>query len=125
MKEHDRLDSILKEYHELQELLAQPDVMANGKQYQEYMKKFARISKIAEKIEEFRKLEKEIEYLKDTIDDPDPEMAVMAEEELNSAVEQFEKLEEVLNLMLVPPDPFDDKRRIVCVRAVRGSAKAE
>ncbi len=119
-----KLNNILEEYIELRDSLSDPDLIKDKKKYQEHMKRFARISKLAEKINEYFDLEKEIEYLKQTSDDSDPELAAMALEEIEGIQKRFLRVEEDLNEMLIPPDPLDEKNIIMEIRAGTGGDEA-
>ncbi|MDD3626629.1 MAG: peptide chain release factor 1 [bacterium] len=124
MEKNEKLDDILKEYRELRETISDPELMKDSKKYREQMKRFSRISKIAEKINEFREMLKERDYLQKTTDDSDPELAEMAIEELTNIEDRIQKSEEELNMMLIPPDPFDDKNIIIEIRAGTGGEEA-
>ncbi len=119
-----KLNNILEEYIELRDSLSDPDLIKDKKKYQEHMKRFARISKLAEKINEYFDLEKEIEYLKQTSGDSDPELAAMALEEIEGIQKRFLRVEEDLNEMLIPPDPLDEKNIIMEIRAGTGGDEA-
>lgn len=118
------LNKILEEYIELRDSLSDPELIKDKKRYQEHMKRFARISKLAEKINEYFDLEKEIEYLKQTSNDSDPELAAMALEEIEGIQKRFFKVEDTLNEMLIPPDPLDEKNVIMEIRAGTGGDEA-
>ncbi len=124
MEHLDKLNKILEEYIKLRDSLTDPELLKDKKRYQEQMKRFARISKLAEKINKYFDLEKEIEYLEQTSSDSDPELAAMALEEIEEIQKRFLKVEDDLNLMLIPPDPLDEKSIIMEIRAGTGGDEA-
>jgi peptide chain release factor 1 len=58
------------------------------------------------------------------LNESDPELAAMAQEELNSLEEKAAALEEELKIMLLPKDPNDEKNVILEIRAGTGGDEA-
>lgn len=65
-----------------------------------------------------------LEQARHLINDPDPEMVALAQEDFSAAEKEVEQLEQELRLRLLPPDPNDEKAIIVEIRAGTGGEEA-
>ena len=83
---------------------------------------YSELKIIVDNIRNYKKVIREIEDIKFIIDDP--EMKVLAAEELNSLNDQLVKIEENLILVLIPKDNLDVKSGILEIRAGTGGDEA-
>lgn len=118
----DKLESVEKRYEELNEKIADPEVIANQSEWQKLMKEHADIAEIVEKYREYKKTVSTIEELKELLNDK--EMHDLAQMELDEAKEKLPLIEEELKLLLVPKDPNDDKNVIVEIRGGAGGEES-
>lgn len=118
----DKLESVEKRYEELNEKIADPEVIANQSEWQKLMKEHADIAEIVEKYREYKKTVSTIEELKELLNDK--EMHDLAQMEMDEAKENLPKIEEELKLLLVPKDPNDDKNVIVEIRGGAGGEES-
>ena len=118
----DKLENVEKRYEELNEKIADPEVIANQSEWQRLMKEHADIEEIVEKYREYKKLQNSIEDLKEMLNDK--EMHDLAKAELDEAQENLPKIEEELKLLLVPKDPNDDKNVIMEIRGGAGGEES-
>ena len=88
------------------------------------MKEYRALLPLIEKFREYKKTENDIAGAKALLDEGDPEMREMAQEELRCGKERLAVLEEELKLLLLPRDPNDDKNVIVEIRAGAGGDEA-
>ncbi|OLA94782.1 MAG: hypothetical protein BHW60_01170 [Sutterella sp. 54_7] len=72
------------------------------------MKEYRALLPLIEKFREYKKTENDIAGAKALLDEGDPEMREMAQEELRCGKERLAVLEEELKLLLLPRDPNDD-----------------
>ncbi|MBR2019925.1 MAG: peptide chain release factor 1, partial [Clostridia bacterium] len=80
---------------------------------------------IVEKYREYRSAVQTMEDAKDLLaHETDPELHLLANEELKQAKEQTERLLEELTVLLLPRDPNDEKNVIVEIRAGAGGEEA-
>ena len=118
-----KLKEIKDRHRELGERMA--EAAANPQEYAALAREYSRTQEIVEAIERLERLEAEIaEYREILSASDDQELAAMAEEELPSLEEKYDKLEEELKLMLLPPDPHVEKNIIVEIRAGTGGEEA-
>ena len=118
----ERLNAIEERYQKLQTELANPDIYND-------MENMKKISKEASDLEEtVTTYHRYKEVVKNISDDKemlkDPEMADLAKEELESLEEEKVKLEEKLEILLIPKDPNDNKNVIVEIRGAAGGDEA-
>ena len=118
----ERLNAIEERYNKLQEELANPDIYND-------MEKMKTISKEASDLEEtVHTYDRYKTVLKNIADDKemlkDPDMGELAKEELASLEEEKVKLEDKLEILLIPKDPNDDKNIIMEIRGAAGGDEA-
>ena len=118
----DKLENVEKRYEELNQKISDPEVIANQSEWQKLMKEHAEIQELVEKYREYKKVSKNIEDLKEMLDDK--EMHDLAQMELDENREKLPKIEEELKLLLVPKDPNDDKNVIMEIRGGAGGEES-
>lgn len=110
---------------ELDKQLSNPTVISNQKRMIELTKERRRLSKVLEVGREYRRIQTGINEARQIIDaDEDAELVAMAQDELAQHEEQIEAIETKFKLLLVPPDPNDDKAAIIEIRAGTGGDEA-
>lgn len=121
----DKLEHIEKKYEELSKLIADPEVMADRKRWQQYVKNHAELEEIVTVYREYKKTMQEIDDTKQLLkEEQDAELKEMAEMELAELGENKEELEQKLKILLLPKDPNDEKNVIVEIRAGTGGEEA-
>lgn len=118
----DKLENVEKRYEELNEKIADPEVISNQSEWQKLMKEHGDIEEIVQKYREYKKIKNSIEDLKEMLNDK--EMHDLAKVELDEAQENLPKIEEELKLLLVPKDPNDDKNVIMEIRGGAGGEES-
>jgi peptide chain release factor 1 len=122
----DKLKSILERYNKVRDLLNDPEVAGDLKQYKDLSRESKRLTQIAEAAERFIKLSNDIDSSRELTQTPDvePEIKELAFEEIKELSEEREKLEEEIRPMLLPKDPDDVKNCIIEIRAGTGGDEA-
>ena len=121
----DKLEAIKKRYIEVSELLAQPSVMADIKQYTALGKEYKDLNKVVEVYDQYTHVLKDTESAKALLHaERDPAFREMAREELATLEARRQPLEAQLKLMLSPKDPNDGKNVILEIRAGIGGDEA-
>ena len=119
-----KLEEIEGRYHELNERLGRPETLADPSQYQKAAKAHSELAPIAEKYRYWKELEKSIGETRAMLQDAEPELRAMAQEELASLERSREQTENDLKLLLVPKDPNDEKNVVLEIRAGTGGDEA-
>ncbi len=117
-----KLDRIAERFEEITALLAEPEVQNNQNQYRELGQEYALLEPVVECFGRYKDLEQEIASAREMLSDP--EMADLAGEELSDTEQKLQQLEPQLQLLLIPPDPNDDRNIFLEVRAGTGGAEA-
>lgn len=119
-----KINEILDKYRQLQNLLADPSVIADMEKYKKYLKDNTELEPIAQKCEEYIKATEYIESLKELTNDSDEEVKELAKAELAEFTAKKETLKEELDFLLLPKDPADDKNAILEIRSGVGGEEA-
>jgi len=120
----DKLEEIEKRYQDLTEQLGRPEVIADNQQYQKAAKALSEITPVVEKYRVWKKIDKNLAEAKAMLQDSDPDLRAMAQEELTSLEQKREHTETELKLLLVPKDPNDEKNVVLEIRAGTGGDEA-
>ncbi len=119
----DRLQKIRQKFLKIDEELQAPNL--NGQKLKELSKERSRLTPIYDKIEEFFKIEKDLEDAKNLLTtESDSEMISMYKSEIETSEVTLKTLTEELEIMLLPPDPNSGKNILVEIRAGTGGDEA-
>ena len=113
---------MVREYHELQSALQDPSVYVDQKKVIQISRRIRMLEPIAKAYEERSRLEKIVAEL-DTVKD-DPELFLLAKEEANVAQKKIQELDILIQELILPKDPDDEKSVILEVRAGTGGEEA-
>lgn len=121
----DKLALIEKRYEELEQMIAQPEIVTNQKQLQELMRKRANLKDIVIQYQQYKALSDELAELEALLNnDLEPGMIALIKEEQNKLEQRRNDLLGKLKLSLLPKDQNDDKDVIVEIRAGAGGEEA-
>ena len=120
MKE--KLESIKARYKEVNEQLMQPDIMSDFKKLKTLSKEQSDLKEIVLKYDELLECEKNIEEAKSLVNDPD--FREMAELEIAENNQKITKLNNELEILLIPKDENDTKNVIMEIRGAAGGDEA-
>ncbi|PYS50112.1 MAG: peptide chain release factor 1 [Acidobacteria bacterium] len=121
----ERLRTVEARYEELNQLMAEPEVVSDNKRYQKTAKAHSEIGEIVSKFREYKDLERGVSETGAMVrEETDPELKAMAEEELANLQKRLAQCETDLKLLLLPKDPNDDRNVILEIRAGTGGDEA-
>lgn len=120
----EKLNGAELRFREIEAALSDGEVVSDIERYTKLMKEYRALLPLIEKFREYKKTENDIAGAKALLDEGDPEMREMAQEELRDGKERLAVLEDELKLLLLPRDPNDDKNVIVEIRAGAGGDEA-
>ena len=118
------LEDLKSGHEELEQKLGSPEITSDPKTMGQLAKKHSEQSKILKMYEDLQDTEKNLEEAKMLLNDPDPDMAGLAEGEVKTLSEKLEKLQKDIQLALLPSDPNDEKNILVEIRAGTGGEEA-
>ena len=120
-----QLESLVAHYDELQEMMADPEVINDTKRYMEVSKEEADLRDVVEKYRKYKADKKEISDNKDIIaNESDSDLVEMAKDENNDLEQDIAKLEDEIKILMLPKDPNDDKDIIMEIRGAAGGDEA-
>lgn len=120
-----KLQSIENRFNELEELLANPEIVSDISKYQSLLKERGKIEKVVNEFREYKKFLKEREDTESLLDETqDEELRALAEVELEKIDKKIEQLEFSLKSSFLPEDPNDERNIIMEIRAGTGGEEA-
>ena len=121
----DKLNIVKNRFDEVNDLIIQPDIIADQKRYVQLTKEYKDLKDLMDKREEYMTLTANLEEAKEIIaDGSDADMVEMAQMQHDEAKEAIPALEETIRMMLVPKDPEDAKNAVMEIRAGAGGDEA-
>lgn len=121
----ERLDNLVEKYEELNNLLSQPEIIADQSKYQKYAKAHADLADVVATYQEYKSVLKQIEDSHEMlVSEKDEEFRQMLNDELEDLENRKVKLDENLKILLLPKDPNDEKSVIMEIRAGTGGDEA-
>ena len=126
MKEslHLKLEKLLERQEELEGLLSDPEIISNQNKFRVLSQEYAEIKPIMICFNQYLKITKNIENSHDMLKENDNEIRELAEEELKKAEGESRKLENELQVLLLPKDPSDNNNIFLEIRAGTGGEEA-
>ncbi|MBA7647196.1 Peptide chain release factor 1 [subsurface metagenome] len=121
----DRLESIEKRYEELSQLIAQPEISTDRARLQPLAQEQAGLEDIVAKYRQYKTTSEALQETQAMLDDGlEPEMVLLAKEELNDLKQHQDTILQELKLSLLPKDSSEAKDAIVEIRAGTGGDEA-
>ena len=121
----DRLESIEKRYEELSQLIAQPEISTDRARLQSLAQEQAGLEDIVAKYRQYKTTSEALQETQAMLDDGlEPEMVLLAKEELNDLKQSQDTILQELKLSLLPKDSSEAKDAIVEIRAGTGGDEA-
>lgn len=121
----DKLNAIRQRFDEVNDLIIQPEVIADQQRYIKLNKEYKELKPLVDARDEYLLLSANIAEARQMIkESDDAEMKEMAQLELEEAQPRLEKLLEEIKWMLIPKDPEDAKNAVLEIRAGTGGDEA-
>ena len=118
----ERLEVTLEKYQALEQELTKPEVLSDIKKTREYSKEMSSLEEIVNCYKKYKKVLAGIEEAKEMV--KDSEIGEMAKEELKNLEEEKARLDQELEILLIPKDPNDDKNVVMEIRGAAGGDEA-
>jgi peptide chain release factor 1 len=121
----EKLQGIVDRYETVERQLGDADVLRDPKRLQELSREHRRLRGIVEAVREYQKAHADLEGARELARTAeDAELRGLAKQEAEDLRERLAALESRVELLLVPPDPLDEKNTIVEIRAGTGGEEA-
>ena len=118
----EKLKQLARRYDEIGELLEVPEIYADPKKLRALTREQKELSAVVEAYRAYQKCEDDIAQALELVSDP--ELKDIAQEELNVAKAEKERLFDELRVLLLPRDPNYDKNVIVEIRGGVGGEES-
>jgi peptide chain release factor 1 len=117
-----KLESLSARYREIEELLCQPNVVSDTKRYTALTRERAELQDVVEAYARYGQVVEDLAGHKQALSDP--ELRELASEEIPALEAERQRLEESINLLLLPKDPNDERDTILEIRSGTGGEEA-
>lgn len=118
----DTLNDIIARAESINNTLSQGNL--SSQDIQKYSKEYSTLEPVVAKIKEYQSLKQSITESTELLADGDPDIAEMAQEELDVAKSQIPLVEQDLKIMMLPKDAADSHNVIMEIRAGAGGDEA-
>jgi peptide chain release factor 1 len=119
-----RLQRLADRYEEVGRLLASEDVAGASRQFRELSVEYARLQPLAEHLQRYQGLERDLQAARELQADSDAGMRALGSEELALLTRELESEALELRQLLLPKDPRDERNIFLEVRAGTGGDEA-
>jgi peptide chain release factor 1 len=119
-----RLESIERDYTELEVSLGSPEVLGDQNRLREASRKYKQLTPLIQCIRDLREAKGDADAAKELMNETSGDERESFRAEAVSAEARVEELEELLKVLLLPPDPNDGKNVIMEIRGAEGGEEA-
>ncbi len=121
----DKVQEVRAAFAEIEKQVADPDLHRDQTRAVAVMKEHSRLSEIVYFADRLEEIEQNLSENREIAgNESDQELRDLAEMEIEGLEKEREKVEKRLRVLLVPPDPLDDKNTIMEIRAGTGGDEA-
>jgi peptide chain release factor 1 len=121
---HQKLETLSTRLDEVNALLGRPEIISDQAQFRTLSKEDAEIRPVVECYGRYRRVLESMASARELLRDRDPDLRILAEEELHQGEEQCVALEQELQRLLLPRDPADESNLFLEIRAGTGGDEA-
>jgi len=115
-----RLTGLAQRFEEIERLLSDPSVIGKQDQFRKLSQEYAEINPLVKLYSDYRAAIEQRDSARAMLNDNDPAIHEMAQEEIADADRLIEKLEADIQTMLLPKDPNDNRNIFLEIRAAAG-----
>ncbi|MGX9460492.1 peptide chain release factor 1 [Shewanella sp. A14] len=119
-----KLEGLLERNEEVLALLSDASVIADQDRFRALSKEYSQLEEVVSSFKAFQQAQKDFDYAKEMLEEDDAEMREMAQDEYKQSKQVLEKLEDELQVLLLPTDPNDDTNAFLEIRAGAGGDEA-
>src|ERR1044071_2539547 len=119
-----KLEHLEKRFDDLNRQMADPAVISDSDQYRKVTKAHSELAEVVAKYREWKKADDALSQARAMLDEKDPDLRAMAEEEVAHLEPDLIQIQEELKVLLLPRDPNDEKNVVLEIRAGTGGDEA-
>jgi peptide chain release factor 1 len=121
----EKLQIVKNRFDEVSDLIIQPDIISDQKQYVQLNKEYKELNALMKKRALYINASNDIQEAEEILaDGSDTDMVEMAKMQLDEAKANIALLEEEIKFMLIPRDPEDAKNAVMEIKAGTGGDEA-
>jgi peptide chain release factor 1 len=119
-----KLEGLLERNEEVLALLSDASVIADQDRFRGLSKEYSQLEDVVKGFTSFQQAQKDFDFAKEMLEEDDLDMREMAQDEYKQSKQALEKLEDELQVLLLPTDPNDDTNAFLEIRAGAGGDEA-
>lgn len=119
-----KLETLVERYEEVQHLLGDPDVIGDQDKFRALSKEYSQLEEVTKCFQAYQQAQEDLKAAEEMAKEEDAEMREMAQEEIKDSRETIERLNDELQILLLPKDPNDDRNCFLEIRAGAGGDEA-
>ncbi|MGR5531619.1 peptide chain release factor 1 [Vibrio alfacsensis] len=119
-----KLESLVERYEEVQHLLGDPGVIGDQDKFRALSKEYSQLEEVTKCFQAYQQAQEDLDAAEEMAKEDDAEMREMAQEEIKEAKEAIERLNDELQILLLPKDPNDERNCFLEIRAGAGGDEA-
>jgi len=119
-----KLENLDERYQEISALLSEGDIIADQKKFRSLSQEYAEIEDVVMCFKLYNEAKATNSDAKAMLDEDDPEMRELAQEELKSSSRRIQELETELQTLMLPKDIRDNCNVFLEIRAGTGGDEA-
>jgi peptide chain release factor 1 len=119
-----KLEHLSARHEEVSALLADPEIIEDQERFRALAREYAQLEPVAKGFQAYQQVEEDWKSAQEMVQDDDPELRALAEDEILSIETRRKSLEKELELLLLPSDPHDDNNIFLEIRAGTGGDEA-
>lgn len=119
-----KLEQLSQRFEEITALLAEPETQNDQDRFRALSKEYAQLNPLVSTFRDYHETIEAKAFAESLTSDSDPEVRAMATDEIKTATESLERLEQQLQVLLLPRDPNDERNIFLEIRAGTGGAEA-
>ncbi len=119
-----RLEGVSERHEEIAALLGDPDIIADQTKFRDLSKEYSQLEPIVKAFADYTGANADRETAQEMAKDSDPDLRAMGQDELVELEKKISKLEDDLQVLLLPQDPRDQSNVFLEIRAGTGGDEA-
>jgi len=124
MQYKDRLEEAEVRFNELTDRMADHAVINDSDLYRKTAKAQSELGELVSKYREWKKADQELRDARPMLSESDPDLREMAEAEVSRLEPELARIEQELQVLLLPKDPNDEKNVVLEIRKGAGGDEA-
>ncbi len=119
-----KLETLVERYEEVQHLLGDPDIIGDQDKFRSLSKEYSQLEEVTKCFQAYQQAQEDLTAAEEMAQEDDAEMREMALEEIKDAKESIIRLNDELQILLLPKDPNDERNCFLEIRAGAGGDEA-